>query len=91
MKKIHDSTKIGNKIYQTEIQKLKHERDTAEEVVKALRNANFNKIQISSATDQEEKIQKLKAILKKEQGMKEIMTKCKKRRCKKTKEIMMRI
>ena len=91
MKKIHDSTKIENKIYQTEIQKLKHERDTAEKVVKALRNANFNKIQISSGTDQEEKIQKLKAILEKEQGMKEIMTKCKKRRCKKTKKIMMRI
>ena len=39
--------KKENKIYQTEILKLKHEKDTAEEVMKALCNANFNKIQIS--------------------------------------------
>ena len=43
--------------------------------MKALRNANFNKIQISSATDKEQQTQKLNAILKKEQGMKKIMTK----------------
>ena len=40
-------------MYQTEIQKLKHEKDTAEEAMKTLRNANFNKIQISSAADKE--------------------------------------
>ena len=34
--KIHESTKKENKTYQTEIQKLKHEKDTAEEVIKAL-------------------------------------------------------
>ena len=43
--------------------------------MKALRNANFNKLQISSATDKEQQIQKLNAILEKEQGMKKIMTK----------------
>ena len=43
--------------------------------MKALRNANFNKLQISSATDKEQQIQKLHAILKKEQSMKKIMTK----------------
>ena len=75
MQKIHESTKIENKIYQTEIQKLKHEKDTAEEVMEVLRNANFNKIQISSATDKEQQIQKLNSILEKEQGMKKIMAK----------------
>ena len=74
MQKIHESTKKGNKIYQTEILKLKHE-DTAEEVMKALHNANFNKIQISLETDKEQQIQKLNTILEKEQGMKKIMTK----------------
>ena len=67
--------KKENKIYQTEILKLKHEKDTAEEVMKALCNANFNKIQISSATDKEQQIQKLNTILEKEQGMKKIMAK----------------
>ena len=43
--------------------------------MKALRNANFNKLQISSATDKEQQIQKLNAILKKQQSMKKIMTK----------------
>ena len=43
--------------------------------MKALRNANFNKIQISSATDKEHQIQKLNKILEKEQGMKKIMAK----------------
>ena len=43
--------------------------------MKALRNANFNKIQISSATDKEHQIQKLNTILEKEQGMKKIMAK----------------
>ena len=75
LQKIHESTKIENKIYQTEIQKLKHEKDTAEEVMEVLRNANFNKIQISSATDKEQQIQKLNSILEKEQGMKKIMAK----------------
>ena len=75
LQKIHECTKIENKIYQTEIQKLKHEKDTAEEVMKALRNDNFNKIQISSATDKEQQIQKLNSILEKEQGMKKIMAK----------------
>ena len=65
-----------NKIkYETEILKLKHERDTAEEVVKALHNANFNKMQISSATDKEQQIQKLNTILEKEQDMKKILVK----------------
>ena len=62
-----------NKIYETEILKLKHERDTGEEVMKALRNANFNKIQISSATDKEQQIYKLNTILEKELDMKKIM------------------
>ena len=69
LQKIHESTKKGNKIYQTEILKLKHE-DTAEEVMK-----NFNKIQISLVTDKEQQIQELNTILEKEQGMKIIMTK----------------
>ena len=43
--------------------------------MKALRTANFNKIQISSATDKEQQIQKLNTILEKEQGMKKIMVK----------------
>ena len=43
--------------------------------MKALLNANFNKIQISSATDKEQQIQKLNTILEKEQGMKKIMAK----------------
>ena len=41
LQKIHESTKKQNKIYQTEIQKLKHEKDTAKEVTKPLRNGNF--------------------------------------------------
>ena len=75
MRKIPQCTKKENKIYETEILKLKHERDTAEEVMKALRNANLDKIQISSATDKEQQIQKLNTILEKEQGMKKIMAK----------------
>ena len=67
--------KKKNSRYQTEILKLKHEKDTAEEVMKALCNANFNKIQISSVTDEEQQIQKLNSILEKEQGMKKIMAK----------------
>ena len=43
--------------------------------MKALRTANFNKIQISSATDKEQQIQKLNTILEKEQSMKKIMAK----------------
>ena len=43
--------------------------------MKALCNANFNKIQISSVTDEEQQIQKLNSILEKEQGMKKIMAK----------------
>ena len=43
--------------------------------MKALCNANFNKIQISSATDKEQQIQKLKSVLEKKQGMKKIMAK----------------
>ena len=43
--------------------------------MKALHNANFNKMQISSATDKEQQIQKLNTILEKEQGMKKIMAK----------------
>ena len=43
--------------------------------MKALRNANFNKIQISSATDKQQQMQKLNSILEKEQGMKKIMAK----------------
>ena len=43
--------------------------------MKALGNANFYKIQISSATDKEQQIQKLNSILEKEQGMKKIMAK----------------
>ena len=43
--------------------------------MKALCNANFNKIQISSATDKEQQIQKLDTILEKEQGMKKIIAK----------------
>ena len=43
--------------------------------MKALRNTNFNKIQISAATDKEQQIQKLNTILEKEQGVKKIMAK----------------
>ena len=43
--------------------------------MKELHNANFNKIQISSATDKEQQIQKLNTILEKEQSMKKIMAK----------------
>ena len=75
LQKIHECIRKDNKIYEAEILKLKHERDTAEEVMKALRNANFDKIQISSATDKEQQIQKLNTILEKEQGMKKIMAK----------------
>ena len=75
MQKIHECTKKEKKIYEEEILKHKHEIDTAEEVMKALRNANFNKIQISSATDKDQQIQKLNTILEKEQDMKKIMTK----------------
>ena len=75
LQKIHKCTKRENKIYEIEILKLKYERDIAEEVMKALRNANFNKIQISSATDKEQRLQKLNTILEKEQGMKKIMAK----------------
>ena len=42
------SPKKDKKISEIEIPKLKHEKDTAEEVMKALRNANFNKIQINT-------------------------------------------
>ena len=75
MQKIHECTKKEKKIYEEEILKHKHEIDTAEEVMKALRNANFNKIQISSATDKDQQIKKLNTILEKEQDMKKIMTK----------------
>ena len=43
--------------------------------MKALRNANFNKIQTSLATDKEQQIQKLNLILEKEHDMKKIMAK----------------
>ena len=43
--------------------------------MKALRNTNFNKIQISSATNKEQQIQKLNSKLEKEQGTKKIMAK----------------
>ena len=43
--------------------------------MKALHNANFNKIQISSVADKEQQIQKLNTVLEKEQGMKKIMAK----------------
>ena len=59
LKNIHESTKKESKIYQTEILKLKHEKDNAEELLKALFNANFNKIQISSATDKEQQYKNL--------------------------------
>ena len=75
MQKIHECTKKYNKIYETETLKLKQERDTAEEVMKALRNANFNKTQISSATDKEQQVQKFNTKLEKEQGIKKIMAK----------------
>ena len=75
MQKIHECTKKENRIYETEILKLKHERDTAEDIMKALRNANFNKIQINSPIDKEQKIQKLNTILEKGQSMKKIMAK----------------
>ena len=43
--------------------------------MKALRNTNFSKIQISAATDKEQQIQKLNTMLEKEQGVKKIMAK----------------
>ena len=75
MQKTHESTKKEKKIYQTEILNLTHEKDTADEVMKALRNTNFNKIQISVVTDKEQQIQKLNTMLEKEQGVKKIMAK----------------
>ena len=54
MQKIHESTKKENKIGQIQILKLKHEKVTAEEVMKGLSNANFNKIQINSVRDKEQ-------------------------------------
>ena len=56
------------------LQKI-HESTNKGEVMKALRNANFNRIQISSVTDKEKQIQKLNSIPEKEQGMKKIMAK----------------
>ena len=38
--------------------------------MKVLRNANFNKIQISSATDKEQQTQKFNSLLEKEHGRK---------------------
>ena len=73
--KIHESTKKENNIYQAEIIKLKHENYAAGEVIKALRKANFNKIQICSVKYKEQQIQKLNSVLKKEQVMKKIMGK----------------
>ena len=70
-----NAPKKESKIYEKKFLKLKHERDIAEEIIKALRNANFNKIQISSVTVKEQQIQKLNKILEKEQGMKKIMAK----------------
>ena len=63
--KIHESTRKENNRYETEILKLKHQKHTAEEAMKALRNANFNKMQISSVKDEEQPIQKLNSILEK--------------------------
>ena len=73
MQKTRKCTKKENEIYEIEILKLKHERDTAEEVMKAFRNADFDKTQIRSGTDEEQQIQKLNTILEKEEGMKKIM------------------
>ena len=39
--------------------------------MKALHNANFNKIQISKATEKEQQIQKLNSILEKKTGYEE--------------------
>ena len=75
MQKIDESTKKDKKIYQTEIPKFKYEKNTAEEAVIALRNANFNKMQISLVANKKQQIQKLNTILEKEQGMKKIMAK----------------
>ena len=66
MQKIHESTENENRIYQTEIQKLKHEKDIVEKVMITLCNAYFNKIQISTATDKKQQIKKLNLILEKE-------------------------
>ena len=57
--KVYEFTKKENNRYHTEIIKLKNEKDNVEEVMKALHNANFNQLQISSATDKEKLIQKL--------------------------------
>ena len=61
--------------YLKQIQKLKHEKDTAEEVMKVLCKANFNKIQISTAANKETQLQKLNSTLKKEKIMKNIIAK----------------
>ena len=61
--------------YIKQIQKIKHEKDTAEEVMKALCKANFNKIQISTVADKETQLQKLNSTLKKEKIMKNIIAK----------------
>ena len=43
--------------------------------MKAPRNATFNKVQISSATDKDQLTQKLNSILKKKQSIKKMMGK----------------
>ena len=43
--------------------------------MKASRNATFNKVQISSATDKDQLTQKLNSILKKKQSIKKMMGK----------------
>ena len=45
------------KIYEAEILKLKHERNTAEEVMKALCNAKYNKTQISKLQQNRKSVQ----------------------------------
>ena len=55
---MHESTK--KKItYQAEILKLKHEKETAEEIMRALHNANFNKTKISSVMNNNNKYRNL--------------------------------
>ena len=64
LQKIQESTKKEHNRYKAK--RLKHEKDTVKEVVEALSNANFDKIQVYSTKDTEREMQKTNSIIEKE-------------------------
>ena len=64
MQKIQESTKKEHNRYKAK--RLKHGKDTVKEVVEALSNANFDKIQVYSTKDTEREMQKSNSIIEKE-------------------------